>query len=49
MTNSSTIFNVAEIVRDFINDEAKTLAISQGKMLSDEEFDQIVPNYLQVG
>lgn len=49
MKQTQTIVDVANIVRHFLQNEAKTLEISRGKMLKDEDFDRIMPTYLKVG
>lgn len=49
MKKKQSIVDVANIVRDFLQNEAQTLRISKGKILSDEEFDRIVPKYMRVG
>lgn len=49
MKKTQSIVDVANIVRHFMQNEAKTLKVSQGKMLKDSDFDHIVPKYLNVG
>ena len=45
MKNSNSIMEVADIVRDFLMNEAKTLKISRGKMLRDNE---VVPKFSKI-
>ena len=49
MKHSISVINVACLVRDFVQNEARTLEISKGKMLKDidEEFE--FKKYLKVG
>lgn len=49
MKNSNSIVNVAFILREFLQNEARTLEISRGKMLKDEDPEVALPKYLQVG
>ncbi|WP_417610437.1 hypothetical protein [Owenweeksia hongkongensis] len=49
MKNSNSLINVTNIVRDFLQNEAKTLEISRGKMLRDEDLERDMHKYLKVG
>ena len=49
MNNSNSIINVTNIVRSFLENEAKTLEISRGKMLRDEDPEKNMHKYLKVG
>lgn len=48
MTQTQTIVDVAIIVRQFLQTEARTLAISKGKMLKDDELEREAARYLKV-
>ncbi|MDZ7849030.1 MAG: hypothetical protein U5L96_21195 [Owenweeksia sp.] len=47
-SHSSSILNVALIVREFLQNEGRTLEISKGKMLNDDELEQLSKRYLKV-
>ena len=49
MKNSNSIINVTNIVREFLQNEAKTLEISRGKMLRDVDPEKDLHKYLKVG
>lgn len=49
MKNSNSIINVTKIVREFLQNEAKTLEISRGKMLRDVDPEKDLHKYLKVG
>ena len=49
MNNSQVVLDVALIVRDFLQHEARTLEISKGKMLDDQDMGDPLKTYLKVG
>ena len=49
MKNSNSLINVTNIVREFLQNEAKTLEISRGKMLRDADPERDLHKYLRVG
>lgn len=49
MKNSNSIINVTNIIREFLQNEAKTLEISRGKMLRDADPEKDFQKYLKVG
>lgn len=49
MKDSKTIVNVVRILRDFMQNEAQTLEISQGKMLDDREAQSYLERVLRTG
>lgn len=49
MEQRQSILHVANIVRHFLQNEGQTLKISKGKILKDEELDEQIQKYLQVG
>ncbi len=48
MKHSISVIDVACIVREFLENEAKTLHISKGKMLKDHETKREMRKYLEV-
>ena len=49
MNDSKTIINVVRVLRDFMQNEAQTLEISQGKMLDDREAQMQLERILRTG
>ena len=49
MKDSKDIINVVRILRDFMQNEAQTLEISQGKMLDDREIEMQMKRILRTG